>query len=92
MGLDVCRGGVAVGSAATRTFLEKRQPLLSLHGHIHESPDESGVWMASIGRTVCIQPGQSVGGLTLVVGDLKTMKFERRVLDIESRDPGGPLR
>jgi hypothetical protein len=37
--------------------------------------------MASVGRTVCIQPGQSAGGLTLVVGDLETMKFERRILD-----------
>lgn len=80
LGLDVCRGGAAVGSAATRAFLEKRQPLLSLHGHIHESPDESGVWRASVGRTVCIQPGQSTGGLTVVVGDLETMQFERRIL------------
>jgi len=83
LGLDVCRGGVAVGSVATLSFLEKRQPLLSLHGHIHESPEESGMWMATVGRTVCIQPGQSASGLTVVVGNLETMKFERRVIDIE---------
>ena len=82
LGLDIVRGGAAVGSAATRAFLERRQPLLSLHGHIHESPDESGVWRASVGRTVCIQPGQSAAGLTVVVGDLETMKFERRVVDL----------
>jgi Icc-related predicted phosphoesterase len=80
LGLDVCRGGAAVGSPATRAFLERRQPLLSLHGHIHESPEESGSWKATIGRTVCIQPGQSADGLTVVAGDLETMRFERRVL------------
>ncbi|MBI5342308.1 MAG: phosphoesterase, partial [Deltaproteobacteria bacterium] len=32
-----------MGSAATRRFLAEKQPLLSLHGHIHESPEESGV-------------------------------------------------
>jgi Icc-related predicted phosphoesterase len=80
LGLDVCRGGVAVGSAATLRFLSERQPLLSLHGHIHESPEESGAWKATVGETVCIQPGQSAEGLTVVVGDLETMTFERRIV------------
>lgn len=78
--LDVCRGGARVGSAATLRFLEQRQPLLSLHGHIHESPEESNVWKTSVGRTVVIQPGQSTAGLTVVLGDLETMEFERRVV------------
>jgi Icc-related predicted phosphoesterase len=82
LGLDVCRGGAAVGSAATLKFLEHRQPLLSLHGHIHESPEESGVWKATVGRTICIQPGQSANGLTVVIGNLETMKFERQVIDV----------
>ncbi len=80
LSLDVCRGGARVGSAATLRFLEKRQPLLSLHGHIHESPEESGVWKTSVGRTVVIQPGQSAAGLTVVYGNLETMEFERRVI------------
>lgn len=40
------------GSAAVRTLIERHQPLLGLHGHIHES---KGV--AKIGRTLCINPG-----------------------------------
>ncbi len=80
LSLDVCRGGERVGSAATFRFLEQRQPLLSLHGHIHESPEESSVWKASVGRTVVIQPGQSAAGLTVVLGNLETMEFERRVV------------
>jgi uncharacterized protein len=45
---------VAVGSRAVREGLLKFQPMLSLHGHIHES---RGV--TKLGRTVCINPGSS---------------------------------
>ncbi len=41
-----------VGSTAVRKIIEKYQPLLGLHGHIHESPG-----IAYIGRTQCINPG-----------------------------------
>jgi uncharacterized protein len=43
---------VPVGSRAVAEFIERRQPLLSLHGHIHESPGA-----VSIGRTTAINPG-----------------------------------
>jgi uncharacterized protein len=82
LGLDVVRGKVPVGSFATLRFVERVQPLLTLHGHIHESPEESGVWMARVGRTVCIQPGQSVSGLAVVIGRLDDMTFERRVVPV----------
>lgn len=83
LGLDVVRGGQPVGSSATARFLARRKPCLTLHGHIHESPEESGVWRTRLGKTVCIQPGQSIAGLTVVVGDLEEMRFERRVLPID---------
>jgi uncharacterized protein len=41
-----------VGSRAVAEFLERHQPLLSLHGHIHESPGA-----VHIGRTSAINPG-----------------------------------
>ncbi len=82
IGLDVVRGGASVGSPATRLFIEKVGPLLTLHGHIHESPDESGVWMSRLGGTVCIQPGQSASGVTIVVGDLERMRFDRRIVAV----------
>ena len=47
---------VAVGSTAVRTAIEKYQPLLGLHGHIHES---RGAIM--IGRTLCVNPGSEYG-------------------------------
>jgi uncharacterized protein len=40
------------GSKAVRKIIEKYQPLVALHGHIHES---RGV--EKIGKTVCINPG-----------------------------------
>ena len=42
-----------VGSTAVCDFLTERQPLLGLHGHIHES---SGI--RRLGRTIAINPGQ----------------------------------
>jgi len=83
LGLDVVRGGQPVGSPATARFIGKTQPRLTLHGHIHESPEESGIWMANIGKTVSIQPGQSASGLSVVVGDLEEMRFEKRVLPVD---------
>lgn len=47
---DVLRG--PVGSTAVRRIIETYQPVLSVHGHIHESGGER-----RIGDTVCINPG-----------------------------------
>ena len=47
---------VPVGSKAVRTYIEKHQPLLGLHGHVHESDG-----MARLGRTLCINPGSAYG-------------------------------
>ncbi|MFA4926977.1 MAG: hypothetical protein WC558_00565 [Patulibacter sp.] len=43
---------VPVGSTAVRELIETYQPLLSLHGHVHESPGAT-----KIGRTLAINPG-----------------------------------
>jgi Icc-related predicted phosphoesterase len=40
------------GSLAVREAIERHQPLLSLHGHVHESRGAT-----HIGRTLCINPG-----------------------------------
>jgi hypothetical protein len=45
---------VPVGSTAVREAIEKYQPMLGLHGHIHESRGQ-----AKIGRTLCVNPGSS---------------------------------
>lgn len=42
---------VHVGSIAIRRLIEARQPLVTLHGHIHESAKLTGTWKDRIGRT-----------------------------------------
>lgn len=53
---QIVQGGQPVmhgaGSASVRKAIEKYQPMLGLHGHIHESQS-----VAKIGRTTCINPG-----------------------------------
>jgi Icc-related predicted phosphoesterase len=54
--LPVLRGGrpsiIPVGSKAVREAIKKYQPVVGLHGHIHESRGAQ-----KIGRTMCINPG-----------------------------------
>ena len=57
--LDIITTGAHVGSKSVREFIEKEQPLLALHGHIHESPQMSGSWCDNIGNTICINVGSS---------------------------------
>jgi uncharacterized protein len=44
------------GSEAVRAVIEQYQPLIALHGHIHESRGT-----VKIGKTVCINPGSAYG-------------------------------
>lgn len=45
-----------VGSRAVRDAIERERPVLSLHGHIHESRAA-----ATVGRTLALNPGSSYG-------------------------------
>jgi Icc-related predicted phosphoesterase len=66
-----------VGSTALRKAIEKYQPLLSLHGHIHE-----GRGATRIGRTLCINPGSMYeqGTLLGAIVKLGKSKVENYVL------------
>ncbi len=59
-----------VGSIAVRRLIEKRQPLLTLHGHIHESCSLSGSWRDSLGRTITLSAAHDGPELALVRFDL----------------------
>lgn len=76
LGLDACGGGQQVGSHAVHNFLDRYQPKLSLHGHIHESSQTSGIWKTALKNTMCIQPGQ-LSPLTYVTIDFVPMEIER---------------
>jgi uncharacterized protein len=74
------RGGTvmtSVGSTAVRDALQKYQPMLGLHGHIHESRGTH-----KIGRTLCINPGSNYGDLALngVVLEFKKGKLKSHML------------
>jgi hypothetical protein len=52
--VDGGRTYVPVGSTAVRKAIETYQPLLGLHGHVHEAKGST-----NIGRTLCINPGSN---------------------------------
>jgi Icc-related predicted phosphoesterase len=66
-----------VGSTALRAAIEKYQPLLSLHGHIHE-----GRGATRIKKTLCINPGSMYeqGALLGAIVTLGKNKIENYVL------------
>jgi Icc-related predicted phosphoesterase len=57
---QIVEGGQVVlfgaGSQSVRNAIEKHQPMLGLHGHIHES--QAAI---RLGRTTCINPGSEYG-------------------------------
>ena len=59
---------IAVGSTAVKQAIEEFQPILSLHGHIHESPGAR-----HLGRTLAVNPGSnySSGRIDGVLVDLE---------------------
>ncbi len=68
-----------VGSAAVRDVIERYEPLVSLHGHVHESAG-----FRRIGRTLAVNPGSDYatgalnGFLLTLSGDkLKSHQFVR---------------
>ncbi|KAB8144019.1 metallophosphoesterase [Chloroflexia bacterium SDU3-3] len=55
--LDLMPRGRHTGSKALAAFIAQRQPLLTLHGHIHEAPQQSGQFAAQLGATWAANPG-----------------------------------
>lgn len=79
--LDQLHGGYHVGSFALRLFIEKFQPRLTLHGHIHETVEVSGQFKQRIGRTLCMVPGNhNIGNqLALLSFDLRDPQGIKRL-------------
>ena len=77
----VLKGGgvnmIHVGSKAVRQAVGKHQPLLGLHGHIHESHG-----FVEIGRTLCVNPGSEYGEKILrgVLVDLEQKRLKKYLL------------
>jgi Icc-related predicted phosphoesterase len=77
---QIVRGGQPVlygaGSTSIRASIERYQPMLGLHGHIHESQAA-----ARLGRTVCVNPGSEYGegilrGCLITIADGKVTSYQ----------------
>lgn len=76
-----------IGSVDIYDFIKEKQPLLSLHGHIHEAPDtEKGKWINQIYHTACIQTGQmELNDKEMVYAelDLQNQKYLREIVNVK---------
>jgi len=71
---------VHVGSIAIRRFIESRHPLVTLHGHIHESARLTGTWRTVIGRTHAFSAAHDGPELALVRFDPEDLTAATREL------------
>ena len=69
-----------VGSIAVRRFIESRRPLLTLHGHIHESARITGSWRDRIGPTWMFSAAHDGPELAVVRFDLEDLGSAERLL------------
>ena len=71
---------VHVGSIAIREFIEERQPLVTLHGHTHESARITGSWRDIIGDTQMFSASHDGQELAIIKFDLEDPSGAVRVL------------
>ena len=71
---------VHVGSIAIRRLIERKRPLLSLHGHIHESTTITGSWREKIGRTHMFNAAHDGPELSVVKFNLKDLSSATRLV------------
>lgn len=67
---------ISVGSKAVREMIEKYQPIVGLHGHIHECRGA-----IKIGRTLCVNPGSEYSegilrGVLIHIADGKLLSYQ----------------
>ncbi|MCC6864545.1 MAG: metallophosphoesterase [Ignavibacteria bacterium] len=68
------------GSYAIRKFIESKQPLLCLHGNLHESTELSGSWKDIIGNTFCFNAAHSGRELSVIKFNTDSLQNAERVL------------
>jgi uncharacterized protein len=57
---------VHIGSIAIREFITKRQPLTTIHGHVHESTSITGSWSDCIGETIMFNAAHDKPELAII--------------------------
>jgi len=71
---------VNVGSIAIKRFIDEKQPLVTLHGHIHESTRITGKWSQKIGRTFAFNAAHDGSELSVIIFDLEDLTNAKRIL------------
>ena len=71
---------VHVGSIAIKRIIEERNPMITLHGHIHESSRITGQWHEYIGNTLSVNAAWEGPELSLVSFDPEHPETIKRIL------------
>lgn len=71
---------VHVGSIAIQRFITDRQPMLTLHGHVHESTRITGQWHTQIGKTHLFGGAHDGPELALIRFDTQDLQSAERLL------------
>ncbi|OQX77984.1 MAG: hypothetical protein B6D61_06390 [Bacteroidetes bacterium 4484_249] len=71
---------VHVGSIAIQRFIEKKQPLVTLHGHIHESTRLTGHWKQQFEKTISFNAAHDGSELSIVKFNLEDIEKAMRIL------------
>lgn len=71
---------VNVGSIAIKRFIEEKQPLITLHGHIHESTRITGSWQQQFGKTIAFNAAHDGPELALIKFDIDKPEKATRIL------------
>jgi len=74
---------VNVGSIAIQRFIERKQPFLTLHGHVHESARLTGNWMEKKGDTYSFSAAHDGPELSLIRFDTENLeKAKREIISV----------
>ncbi len=71
---------VHIGSIAIQRFINERQPLVSLHGHVHESASITGYWQDKLINTYAFSAAHEGDELALVRFNLESLEDAEREL------------
>lgn len=71
---------VHVGSIAIQRFIKTQQPLLTLHGHVHESTRLTGKWKEKFGKTYSFNAAHHGPELAIVRFDTNHLNSATREL------------
>lgn len=75
--LDQTKAGINVGSKSIRQFIEQKQPLVSLCGHVHEARG-----IDELGRTLMVNPGPICKGFAAEISIADEGKPSAKLLEL----------